>query len=191
MYSLFVLRGELYGAPLLQADSSSAASRVYRYDGKRFVATGISGGTLLPGAPAGAWGRMVRITPFDGRLAYVAATNSFDWAPVALVVTSTLADARKVTLPDAAALPYDLLVRGATLYVLASASQVGGGYVNHVYATQDLATFHEVLRFASPTFARSFEEAGGDFYFGLGSHYPQGAPHTGELLRVRAAAYAH
>jgi hypothetical protein len=80
--------------------------------------------------------------------------------------------------------PYDLLVRGDTLYVLAAAP-AGKGYVVRVYATGRLDQWRELFHFASPTFARSFEEAGGDFFIGLGCTYQRPSPASGVILRVR------
>ena len=48
-------------------------------------------------------------------------------------------------------------------------------YVSRVYQTNDLTTWNEILRFTQDTYAKSFEELDGDFYFGLGTdrmYYP-------------------
>ena len=189
-YTLFELRGALYAVPLLWPSADPARGVLHRFDGARFVETELTGGTLLPRVPAGRPGRMLRPTPFAGALVYVAATETFDWRPAALAVTRTLADAAPVALPDTAARPYDLQVRVGTLYVLAAAPSPAGGHTVHVYATEDAARFRELFRFHAATFARSFEEHGGDFFFGLGSSYGAPSPATGHLLRVRRAAYA-
>jgi hypothetical protein len=60
-----------------------------------------------------------------------------------------------------------------------------------VYATGDLERWRELFRFTAPTFARSFEESGGDFFFGLGSTFRAPSPATGAILRVRHASYAN
>lgn len=190
VYDLFELGGELYGAPLMNASDSTAARPLLRFDGERFVKTGAAGKLLLPGLADGAWGRMVRPTEFRGVLVYIAAGSSFDWVPVSLAVTRDLREVRRAVFPDAAAVPYDLLVRGDTMYVLASAPAAAGGYTVRVYRTVDTVAWQEVFHFASAAFARSFEESGGDFWFGLGCGYGAPNPASGDLLRVRRASWA-
>jgi len=182
IHTLFELGGELYAAPKLSTTDDTARA-LLRFDGERFRSTGVTGATLLPGLPDTA-GRMVRPTPFRGALVYVVAAGAVNWKPAALAVTRTLHDARAVALPDPAAVPYDLLVRGDTLYVLAAAP-ADSGYVVRVYATGRLDQWRELFHFASPTFARSFEEAGGDFFIGLGCTYQRPSSASGVILRVR------
>jgi len=182
IYTLFELGGALYAAPKLSTDGDSARA-LLRFDGARFRGTGVTGATLLPGLPDTA-GRMVHPTPFHGALVYVVAAGAVNWKPAALAVTRTLRDARAVALPDPAAVPYDLLVRGDTLFVLA-ASPADTGYVVRVYATEGLDRWRELFRFTSPTFARSFEEADSDFFIGLGCTYQSPSPASGVILRVR------
>jgi hypothetical protein len=95
-----------------------------------------------------------------------------------------------VALPEPAAVPYDVLVRGDTLLVLAASPAEGGGFTIRVYGTRDLRAWVEVFHLAAPTFARSFEESGGDFFLGLGCTYDAPSPASGDLLRVPRAAYA-
>jgi hypothetical protein len=59
-----------------------------------------------------------------------------------------------------------------------------------VHATADAVHWREVLRFAAPTFARSFEESGGDFFFGLGCPYDAPSPASGQIIRVRRQGQA-
>ncbi|MFL5540788.1 MAG: hypothetical protein ACJ8J0_17485 [Longimicrobiaceae bacterium] len=182
IYTLVELGGELYAAPKLRTDGDTARA-LLRFDGARFRGTGVTGATLLPGLPDTA-GRMVHPTGFRGALVYVVAAGAIDWKPAALAVTRRLGDARAVALPDPGAVPYDLLVRGDTLYALTSAP-ADSGYVVRGYATNDLESWREIFSFRSPAFARSFEETGGDFYIGLGCTYPRPSPASGVILRVR------
>ncbi|HEX8904079.1 MAG TPA: hypothetical protein VF771_04515 [Longimicrobiaceae bacterium] len=187
VYAFFELGGELYGAPMLRR----AANRtLLRLRGDRFEGTMVNGTALLPGIVPDSSGRMVRPTTFRGALVYVVARNTFGWVPVALAVTRDLAEVRRVELPDPGAVPYDLLVRGDSLFALAAAPAAGGGFTVEVHATADLVHWREVLRFQAPTFARSFEESGGDFFFGLGCDYDAPSPAAGQILRVRRAAFA-
>ena len=188
-HALVELDGVLYATPLFRHDPDPATGVPHRFDGVRFVPTATTGDALLPGLPAGAAGRMVRAVPFAGALLYVSAAGSFDWKPAALALTRDMASAQAVPLPDPAAVPYDLLVRGGTLYVLAAAPAPAGGSTIRVYAADQAIRFRELFRFRAETFARSFEEVGGDFFFGLGSHLAAPSSATGDLLRVRRASY--
>lgn len=186
MYGLFELGGGLYASPLLRNAAEPGLGRtLLRYDGTRFVHTEVDGTVLLPELEAGVYGRMVRPTAFHGELVYVVARNTFDWVPVALAVTGDLRQVRRVELPDPGAVPFDLLVRGDTLFVLVAAPAAGGGATVEVHETTDLVHWRERLRFAAPTFARSFEESGGDFFFGLGCTYSTPSPASGQIFRVR------
>lgn len=190
IYGLFELGGELYASPLLRNAAEPGAERtLLRLDGGRFAHTALDGTALLPGIAPDSFGRIVRATEFRGALVYVVARNTFDWTPVALAVTRDLRDVRRAALPDSAAVPYDLLVRGDTLLALAAAP-APGGYTVEVDATTDAVHWRERLRFAAPTFARSFEESGGDFFFGLGCTYDAPSPAAGEILRVRRTSHA-
>jgi hypothetical protein len=70
------------------------------------------------------------------------------------------------------------------VYMLAQ-SGTAGSYTNYVFASADLATWTEVLRFSATTFARSFEYLDGDFYFGLGTTRAELSSAAGDLLRAR------
>lgn len=94
--------------------------------------------------------------------------------------------ARRVALPDAKALPTDVLARDGKVYVLTYTRLSANSYINRVYQTTDLGTWNEVLRFKQDTYAKSFEEYDGDFYFGLGTDPDVLSPSSGKLLRVRS-----
>lgn len=187
--TLFEFSGDLYAAPPFWNHPDSAHRVLLRYDGSRFVRTAVAGPSLVSALSPSRGGRMVRPVEFAGALVYVLAGRDFDWAPVALGIVRSWSDIRTVALPDPATLPYDFLIRGTTLYLLAAAP-AEGGYTIYVYATSDLEEWRELFRFRAATFARSFEEEGGDFYFGLGSSRLAPSPATGDVLRVRLASYA-
>lgn len=191
VYTLVEHAGDLYAFPpnwgtLLRGEEH----QVLRWDGTSFVRTGAELTALLPGMPADTVNRVLRPTEFAGALVYAGVIGTFDWHPVKLLVTRDVRTARTVALPDAAAEPWDLLVRGGVLYVLAGTPRGDGSYTVRVYRTADLARWTELFHFTAPTFARSFEENGGDFFFGLGCDYARRSEASGALLRVRRAAYA-
>jgi len=190
MYTLFELRDTLYAAPKLESRGPPDGRELLRFDGARFVSTGLGGAVLLPQL-ADTAGRIIRPLEFRGALVYVVAGGTFDWRPASLAAAQRLDAPRTVALPSAEAVPYDLLVRGDTLYVLAAAPSPSGGSLIYVYATGDLERWRELFRFNAPTFARSFEESGGDFFLGLGSTLRAPSPATGAILRVRRASYAN
>jgi hypothetical protein len=121
---------------------------------------------------------------------YIVARNTFDWIPVALAATRDLGRIERLALADPAAVPFDLLVRGDTMYALAGAPNADGTWTVEVHETIDAASWRELFRFTAPTFARSFEESGGEFWFGLGCTYEAPSPASGDLLRVRRASWA-
>lgn len=191
VYDLFVFKGRLYAMKWVYASAKAADNGVDVFDGARFVKANIAGAQMVPGIRSGTLVRMVRTTAFGDELLYIASeygVNDHQWAPIALYAAPELSEARRLALPQEGALPYDILVRGATVYVLAAERKAGGGHTNLVYASDDLVTWSEVLRFDAATFARSFEEAGGAFYFGLGSEADAVSAATGDILRVRRPA---
>jgi hypothetical protein len=133
---------------------------------------------------------MVRSEMLGSQLLYLGAQidNQSQWDGYALFAASSPDTARRVTLPEATAKPYDVLVRNNTVYVLASVRQANGQHVNLVYSSQNAIQWTELLRFTADTFARSFEELNGDFYFGLGSNVAAQSPVTGDIIRVPRAA---
>lgn len=192
VFGMFELGGDLYAAPAVRRGYRPGERQLWRLDGGAFHPTGVEIEALLPGLPEGAAGRMVRQTAFAGGLVYVvvAGERAFDWYPAALAVTRDARTVRRVALPDGAALPFDLLVRGGTLYVLTGTPAAGGGFTVRVYSTPDVARWTELFHFAAPTFPRSFEEAGGDFFVGLGCRYLETAAASGDLLRIPRASWA-
>jgi len=131
-----------------------------------------------------------RAINFRDSLVYVGAdaVNDHQWIPFGLFTASTIDQAKKVPLP-AGEIPYDIVVDHETCYVLTDTAPRepadGGQHLVKVWASDDLLRWREVVRFPSPTFARSFEILEGDFYFGLGCQTSPLAPETGEILRVR------
>ncbi|WP_455757813.1 hypothetical protein [Sulfurimonas sp.] len=66
-------------------------------------------------------------------------------------------------------IPRDILVRDDSVYILASVKKSNMTEVKVLkYNIKNIDKVEEILEFKSPTFARSFEEFNGDFYFGLG-----------------------
>jgi hypothetical protein len=178
--TLLPLEGELYAAPRFRAEGGSG---LLRWDGVAFRATGLGTQQLLPGLPDTA-GSIPRAEAFLHRLVYVGARGAVDWQPYALLAVHPPSPAVPIPLPEPGALPYDLLVRGDTLLVLAGVPRGDGDWEVVVYATDDLTHWARDVGFRAPTFARSFEEAGGDLFFGLGCGYRQPAAACGAVVRV-------
>ncbi|MEW9699946.1 hypothetical protein [Paenibacillus sp. SI8] len=136
--------------------------------------------------------KMVRTTVVNDKLLYIAGeiVNDGQWTPRGLVVADDLNDARQVALPNPDALPMDILVRNHTIYVLTYTSTSPGKYTNTIYKanSNNLTKWTELLEFKQDTFARSFEELNGDFYFGLGSDTDVTPESTGRILRIRNSA---
>ena len=141
-----------------------------------------------------------RITKFRKQLVYIGMDcdpyrgSTALGIPFGLFAGSSLKKITRIKLPDEAQ-AWDLLARDNALYVLLAGAPKDGkpGVIIRVLATPDLENWTEVLRFRSPTIARSFELLDGDFYFGLGDTYEdfedrsawRFSPATGEILRIR------
>lgn len=190
--NLFSFKGQLYALWFLYPSDTPAESKLYRYDGRQFVPAGVAGAQIAPQAPQQSFVYLSRLVEYAGQLVYIAYQEDADYRPqpYALYVAPALEQARRVVLPVAGAAPFDLLQRDGALYVLGAAPRPGGGHTVLIFQSADLHTWSELFRFEAATFARSFEELDGDFYLGLGTTSLALAPASGDILRVREAAYS-
>jgi len=157
--------------------------------------------TLFPGASLQAKlaTKIVRPLAADGKSIYIGAYahNDHQYLPFGIFVATSLEaghpQVEKIPLEETEQ-PWDLLLHDGYLYVLTSTKQDGAVRIKVWRAPlNDLAQLSEVLEFIAPTFARSFEILGNDFYFGLGCEIENPKqwrqeelnPETGQILRVR------
>lgn len=135
--------------------------------------------------------KMVRTNVVNNKLLYIAGEyyNDHQWLPVGLYVATDINSAERINLPEQNALSMDTLARGNTAYVLAYIKISKSEYVNIVYKSDDLINWTELFRFKKDTYARSFEELNGDFYFGLGCYTDYLPSSTGTILMVKSSAY--
>jgi hypothetical protein len=185
--SLFVFKDNLYAVANLAAAQFRPllpSEYVLKFDGTKFAPV-IGGDKLLPGLSRNLY-QVERFIVANNQLMYIAVTGGTQRNPIALFVAPELDQARKVVFAEKLALPSDILVRGNKTYVLAYVKNAVNLYTNIVYESTDLITWTETLRFTKDTFARSFEESQGVFYFGLGCRIEAAAlaPSTGSMLRV-------
>ncbi|NBJ16139.1 MAG: hypothetical protein FNP40_11375 [Dehalobacter sp. 4CP] len=133
---------------------------------------------------------MKKPTTFQNKLVYLNnRITTSHWLPDSMYIAKSINESTKVIFPETSAVPADLLIRGNSLYVLTNVKNSAGNYTSVVYQTTDLQTWNEVFRFNTDTFARSFEEMNGDFYFGLGCDSATVAASTGNILKVASSAY--
>ena len=85
-------------------------------------------------------------------------------------------DVQPLAMP-AGAIAWDLMVEKNEMLLLLATPLPEGRWRNSVQASPDGTTWHELLHFEAPTFARAFVRWGDDLYFGLGISSP---PRTGE-----------
>lgn len=111
------------------------------------------------------------------------------WLPHSMYVAASLNQSRKVIFPEGSAIPSDLAVRDNHIYVLAFIRKAACMHTNIIYHSTDLHNWTELFRFDTDTFARSFEELNGDFYFGLGCDTVYLAETTGNILKVSSGQY--
>ncbi len=193
---LLPLRGELFALRLWSAGTPTNEC-VWKWNGAsaRFEPVTVAPSDLTPGADlmneALRWKRPLTLD--DGRVLTlgVASVHDHQWKAVALYLVSKIGagGVQKVALPDGA-LPYDSLKRGSTVYVLGWVPASKSVRVYALDAANPTNAPREILRFAAPTFARSFEEIGGTFYFGLGCDDDAICANTGELWRATAQPVA-
>lgn len=144
---------------------------------------------------------VVRPVPWGDELVCIGAHifNDHQWQPFGVYHVSAedwpdqWPEGVEVNVPGEG-IPFDLLRhedQGA-LDVLVSFRQgesAENPYRVEVFRTTDLENWESLFYFEAPTFARSFEEHEGDYYFGLGSYATDVSPHTGHVYRVREAEY--
>ena len=164
----------------------------FRFDETRgqFEQSPVSGATLSGGLNIGnlfevRYKRLVKLDDGSVLTLLVKSINDHQWDPVSLMHVSAIAPGgvAALALPDNAK-PYDILRRGNLVYVCAFDASHGQNVVFSLPASNVGRAPTEVLRFDAPTFARSFEEAGGDFYFGLGCDQSPTPAQTGEIWKV-------
>lgn len=198
MSNLFVFNNKLYATGDLVFPSASATAL------KKFMNfLIIDGGSsvvqpydnrFFPGATIYHYYDMLRATTFKNNLVYlgVMVTGVNDlWSPEAMYVATSIIQARRVTFPATNCLPTDIVVCPCdnTIYVLTYVKNSTNSYTNIVYKSTDLQNWTELFRFNADTFARSFEELNGDFYFGLGCSLDVLPASTGNILKVAKVAY--
>ncbi|XEC96005.1 hypothetical protein AB6A23_05405 [Paenibacillus tarimensis] len=206
-YTLFEFKNKLYAVSAIipqnniwpDAAEILTISESKKKENLEAVRTTVYGSKMFPDIikdGAIPYMRMVRTSTVKDKLLYIAGEihNDHQWIPQGLFVATDLGSARGVIFPNADALPMDILVRGDQIYVLAYVKNSSRLYTNMVYKikAKDLdkdANWIELFRFSQDTFARSFEELNGDFYFGLGSDVEPLSESSGTILRVRSNLY--
>jgi len=141
---------------------------------------------MLPGASGYDQFRMYRINEIDGKLIYISIYNiGSEWLPDTLYTAENINRTKRIRLPEPDAVPMDILSRDNKAYLLASALQGSDKFTNIVYSSEDMYNWNECFRFSTDTFARSFEEFDGYFYFGLGCYTDYLAESAGTVLRIK------
>jgi hypothetical protein len=192
-YTFFELGGFLYATQEYYSPLWDNNAFIARIDsGFTFTQVAINTSNLFPSVSFDANDPDMKIykpVNFLGKAVYLAGFtyNDQQMLPKAIVALDSLTSSFKVTLPSAAAIPMDLLLRGNDLYALAYIREGLARYKIIVYKTSDLINWAEVVSFYHETFARSFEELNGDLYLGLGCNTEYLPGSTGTILRVKNA----
>lgn len=209
VYTLFMFKNKLYAVNLLhpawiQSPTGGYYSDItkilcFEQDSNGEIKTSIvdvHGSKMIPGVEFDHnrfWSgiMMVRVNVVNDKLLFIAGQNYNDhqWLPGGLYMATDINNAQKISLPEQKALPMDIIVRGNIAYVLAYVKKSNNEYTNIVYKSGDLVSWSELFRFKTDTFARSFEELNGDFYFGLGCYTDYLPQSTGTILLVNSTAY--
>ncbi|WP_322904729.1 hypothetical protein [Paenibacillus campi] len=197
-YKFFQFKGKLYAAAIIMPDNQiwGDETHVLAIDSNlKATQQKVNGKHILPGmsfvqqAGKTPYSRISKTVVVNNQLVYIAGElyNDSQTMPEALIAASNVNEGKRVQLPDAQAIPTDLLVRDNVLYVLAYSKQADGSYMNRVYKTRNLKQWYPVLQFKRDTYAKSLELLNGDFYFGLGTDTKPLAASAGQILRVKAA----
>ncbi|MFZ3102543.1 MAG: hypothetical protein WA131_01425 [Desulfitobacteriaceae bacterium] len=195
--SLFELNNNLYATGTFVNPSTSTISIFGKFS-NLLVTNNINtiaqpyGSSFLPGVKNNYLFGIKRQTTLGNNLIYLGVRlpgiNDL-WSPDAMYVATGITPTRRVAFPALNALPTDIVTRGNSVYVLTYIKNSNNSYTNVVYKSDDLKNWTELFRFNTVTFARSFEEIDGDFYFGLGCSYNVLAPSTGSILKVDRTTY--
>ena len=193
-YFLFELKGELYAANEWYMKSDlKFEPEFFKLNQKlgKFekigaqVTTDILSGGIHADSSVGRYKRKLMLGDGSMLTLLVLGVNDHQWTPLALLHVSEVSGKgiNAVALPNGAT-PYDFIQRGNLIYVCAWDAGKQQVCVFSLPASNASATATEVLRFDAPTFARSFEESDGDFYFGLGCDESPTPAQTGEIWKV-------
>ena len=197
VYSFFELNDTLYSMTLVLLPDYNLAPTLLRFDTNAgvFVTNSEAGPNALTAfcpdtsIPLGRDYYIARATNVNNGLLYIlgAITNDTQWDPLGLYWATNVNEGAKVNLPTGTQ-PWDILQdTNGSAWVLESTPISGSSnYWVQVVGTQDFANWHELLRFQSSTFARSFALFNGDFYFGLGCETNTLSTATGNILRVKS-----
>ena len=191
-FMLLPVKGELYAVRQGWISGNKAGTAgFFRYNQNsgQFDQSPVTGATLSGGLSTGndevRYKRLVKLDDGSVLTLMAQSINDHQWNPLALMHVSAIAPGgvAALALPGNAK-PYDILRRGNLVYVCAFDASHGQNVVFSLPASNVGRAPTEVLRFDAPTFARSFEEAGGDFYFGLGCDQSPTPAQTGEIWKV-------
>ena len=174
-WELFSFGGDLF--------VSTYGDQIYRQHAGGFELIRVD---LFPDARHGSTPLVVRSIPVNNRLLYIGADNVNDhqWTPFAAYSAGRIDQARRLRIPESD-LPYDILERDGTAYLLANRFERSKEAVTAIiYHSRDLLRWTEVVRFTVPSPARSFEYSNGIFYVGLGTHTAPLNAASGNIYRV-------
>jgi hypothetical protein len=193
--TLFELNNKLYAAGKMYSPSIYTAGQLAKYmnliamDGTKYIVQPYTN-SFTQGGSSTFYYYLSRPTKFDNYLVFLCNTTAAAHGlSDSMYAATSLTKSRKVVFPESAAKPSDLLVHDKTIYVLANVKNSTTSYTNIVYQSTDLQTWTEIFRFNNDTFARSFEELNGDFYFGLGCEANNPAASTGNILKIAKGSF--
>lgn len=138
-----------------------------------------------------------RPTNYQNSLLYIGAQNINDhqWNPFGLYKvgqvspTGGIGNPSRINHPTQSlnAKPWDIELIDQKAYILWSYTQNNNQLIS-VTSSTDLTNWSEEFHFSSASFARSFENLNGDWYFGLGTDTVTLSTATGDILRYKPQA---
>ena len=197
VYSFFELGPTLYALTLVRLPNFEYQPTVLRYETNlnwfvaeaRSTVSNLFANTPLP---FGQDYRLERAVNLGSKLFYLLGRSDYDlqWESQGLYWAENVQSGVRVNLP-AGTQAWDLVVHGGRVWALLCALINGSTNVwVQVTSSTDGVQWQELLRFESPTMARSFEWLDGHLYFGLGCPTNRLSNSTGQILRVKRQHFA-
>ena len=188
-YTVFEYQGSVYAIATLHTflNFKYEPYDLMKWNGTSFMMTGL-GTAMIPNSSMG-YHKIIRVTKTLNQLLYIAgkADNDQQTLPELLYGCTLFRQPHLITfnVNGVDAIPMDILDRSTKAYVLTYVKVTDNQFINVVFESLDTFTWTETLRFTAGTFARSFEELYGTFYFGLGCNTTSLPSCTGSFIQIK------
>jgi hypothetical protein len=121
-YSLFKFKGDLYAASTMTNARASSSNNILKISVSAVTAIKFNGTEMFPGLPSYMTLKLKRVNIISDNMLFISgkSMNQHQYEPTALYISNVIGKSRKITFEESKALPNDILIRGTSVYVLAS-----------------------------------------------------------------------